>query len=474
MEILSITLSLLSLLYVVASTPVKGVGRFLAPDTMAATMLVAIFGVRPLFDDRFEGGAWYGRYVPSAEGETLSLLVGVLATVGLALGALATQGKVAHMAKRGNNHTGQSQHKVYFTAKRVLVTSLVSTLAYIIMLTALAGPSIFRQLSRGRSSDLQLGGIPEIVMMTPMTASLSVAIFLLAHRHRKLLGHEIVILLTAATSSLILFAQLGNRRFIIPAILIPAIAALVRKPMRVKLWHIAIAAVGIVLLAIIPMVRAAGARRPGEGLLAAAWRYLQNEGILGTIRPIFVSYDTEMFDYVAVAAPALEKLGFGVGRGTLVEFITRPLPERLAPTQAWSDVVLTELFGGKCGDPFCPVASYPGVLYFEGGLAIVAIGSFAAGMFLRTIASKLQHNGALNLPTLMNTVIISAFALVAIRTNTVHAAWWILYTIAISYAICYINTLFSISRKVPSRHPNATSRQIRSAPTPSHQNKVSR
>lgn len=435
LELLTLTVSLLAFGYILATTPVHGLGRYLSPDVTATAMLVAIFGIRPLFADRFDSGPWYSKYLPTEDGQTTSLLVGMIAIACFAIGTAVIRQKTkpARILKRKKQV--ERLNRVKFTSGHLLAFTAIGAVAYIGALIVFAGSNIFGQLRNGRSTDVSIGGVPEFVMILPLTASIAAALFLLGRTNSKMRPSELLILTMAVGSSIVLVSQLGNRRFIIPAILIPIIAALMRRPTRVKLWHVIGGTAGLLFLAIIPMVRSAGARRPGESLLGASWRYLQEEGIIGVIRPIFVSYDTEMFDYIAVVGPKLAKEDYGLGRGTFVEFMTRPLPGSWGDTPAWSERLLIELFGGGCGDPVCPVASLPGLLYFEGGYIVVALGAFIAGAFLSALATKWRYNQTLSIRNQAYVAIISSFALIAVRTNTVHAAWWIIYTLLLVYLV---------------------------------------
>lgn len=455
------------MIYIAATTPVKGLGRFLAPDTTSAAMLFAIFGIRPLFGDRFEGEPWYGMYMPTQEGENIAILVGMMAALGIAIGATCMNGRATKAKKRNMKSPIRTPAPIRFGTKDVLIATFTAAAVYIGLLVAMAGVQILGQLRQGRSAELAIGGIPEIVMIIPMTGSISTAVFLLASRKRRILIPEVIILVIAIFISILLVSQLGNRRFIIPAVLIPVIAALIRRPSRVRPWHLIAATISVLMLAIIPMVRAAGARHPDETMLGAAWRYLQKEGLSGTIKPVFVSYDTEMFDYIAILAPKLSQEGFGWGRGILLEFISRPAPGGMTTATSWSDALLTKLFGGGCGDPFCPVPSFPGVLYFDGGLVAVALGSLIMGALLRLLAIAWQYNANLSFTRLMTVVIASAFALIAMRTNTVHAAWWCIYAIGISYAVY----LYALSRRPARRRrygPNSDTRRMNTASEEPH------
>lgn len=406
-----------------------------------------------MFVGRFEEGAWYSKYVPTEEGVSIALIVGAMALIGFSLGAASVR-RQGRSTKAGLaiSHT-KNVERIYFPAGFVVLAALGGTATYVVALTLFAGPGIFGQLRNGRSAEVNIGGTPEFVMFLPLTGAIAVALFMLGNKYRKLTRLEILIAVLAVTTSLALVSQLGNRRFIIPAVLIPVISALMRRPARIRLWHIVVSFVGVLLLAIIPMVRAAGARRPGENLLSASWRYLHEEGFSGVLRPVFVSYDTEMFDYIAIVAPGLDGSAYGWGRGSLLEFATRPLPESWNGNPAWSERLLTQLFGGGCGDPVCPVASLPGVLYFEGGFIVVLLGSVATGAFLRSLAVKWKYNGNITIGSQLCVVIISSFALVAVRTNTVHASWWILYSLLI--ALVLYSLAKAINGRGPGGHPSS-------------------
>lgn len=446
MHLASFLVTLAVLIYVLTSTPVRGLGRLLAPDFMAVAVLFAIFGVRPLFADRFAKELWYEAYTPSQAGENIALTVGIAASISFAVGTFLTSHAPMKSRLDGNHQSGSKRPYRGMTSRHIAIFTMYSILIYAVLLVAISGPAILGQLRMGRSADVAIGQVPEIVMMIPLSPSLLVAMFLLTNRDRKLSKSDLMTAFAAIALSLALLSQLGNRRFIIPAILIPLIAALIRKPTRLKAQHVLLGTVAFLLLAILPMVRSTGARLPGETLMQASWRYFQQEGLSGTVRPIFVSFDTEMFDYIAILAPTLESADFGWGRGTALEFIMRPLPGSRLNEDSWSDQLLTRLFGGGCGDPVCPVASYPGVLYFDGGYTFVVIGCVLLGALLRYMAILWHSSKTLSLHKLMTVVIVSAFALVAIRTNTIHATWWVIYTILIYRGLFFAITHVRLSR----------------------------
>jgi len=440
----SFLVAALTLTYVLASNPNRGLGRFLAPDSMAAIMLIAIFTIRPVFTNRFDELAWYGFYLPDQAEETLALGVGITALIGLLLGVFLARLRPRKLQALEDRSGGLRSYDGWSFSRGKLVFATVAGLgAYVALLVAVAGPDVIRQLAGGRSSEVALAGVPEIVMMIPLAGSIAAAIFILGAKDRELVFLDIVLIIGSAAASILMVSQLGTRRFIIPAMLLPVLAALIRKPVRVKAGHIIIGAVAILFLAIVPMVRAAGARRVGENLATASWRYFQEEGIGGVLRPVFASYDTEMFDYIAVSSQGLSGDQYGLGRGTVLEFITRPIPSFTGIGEItgvpFSDQMIARLFGGGCGEPFCPVASVAGVLYFDGGFILVFLGSIAFGMGVRAVANRWVYSQGLTPFQMFAVVSVSSFALVAARTNTIHTMWWCIYTLIIGYVIIKVS-----------------------------------
>lgn len=423
-----ISIGVMAGVVLIATCPLRGLSRVIAPDVMAAIMLLAIFAVRPLIESRFTSRSFYG-YIPSEAGQNQAVVVGSLAMVFLLMGALVASTRFRAPEAILRDDRAPSRMRAW----QPLMAAMIGAVAYVGLVVALAGPDTLRSLAGGRSEVLSLGGIPELVFMAPLTGSIAASYFMLSRRGQRITPIEWVILVASVAISVVGVSQLGNRRFLIPAALIPIIAGAMRKPVNLRVRHVAGGAAAFTFLAIVPLVRAAGARRPGENLVSASVRHAREVGPEGVLRPVFASYDTEMFDYVALVAPSLgEGVPYGLGRGTLVELLARPLPSAVNVGDAHSDVVMSTFWGGGCGDPVCPVASAPGVLYFDGGLPLVALGCFVLGYGLRRLALAWKHNATMSTRQALLVAIASGFALVAMRTNTVHALWWIAYAALIA------------------------------------------
>jgi hypothetical protein len=441
MQLTSLVVGALALVYVISSTSNRGLMRFLAPESIGMIMLFAIFSVRPLFGNRFDEQLFYG-FVPSPAGQHTALVVGTVSMAAYALGCFICSVRPTRAAELAQAQKTTDGRSVELSAEKAVVFAIAGAALYVVLLLAVAGSSTVAALSGGRSAEVAIAGVPEFVLIVPMSGSVAVAIFLLYRRGTYLSLREVLLCLFSIAVSLVLLSQLGNRRFLIPAALIPVIAGLLRRRIAVRAYHVLIAAVAFMFVAIVPMVRSAGARMPGENLLSASWRYLGDEGISGVFTPVFASYDTEMLDYIALMSERLPPntgIGFGLGKGTLVEFLLRPLPSSITGTQ-YSDALLTSVWGGGCGQPVCPVASVAGVLYFEGGILAVGLGTFLFAVILRWLSNRLAYSATLATMPATAVVVASAFALVATRTNTVHSLWWVIYTLALTYGIYLLSS----------------------------------
>lgn len=440
------------LLVAIMTSPMKGVGRFLAPDVQSALILFMIFGVRPWIPDRLEGKGLYG-IDPSKEGMEVALAAGLVAAFAFACGLL-----VARLVRlRGHDMAGHSRisrwrsrpERHRMTVGKTLVWALVGAGAYSAAVIAASGFEGLSVLSGGRSEEATIAGFPEFLAMLPISGPVAIAFFLVQERCRPILMREWVMLSLPLGVSLGFVSMLGQRRFMIPCLLIPLLGYCLGRVVRVKWWHIATGFTGLLTLATVPMVRSAGARRPGEELIGATIRYVGEEGLVGTLRPVIASYDTEMLDYIAVVAGLLDsggEPGFGFGRGTFLEFLSRPLPSGIFPASEYSDRLLTELYGGPCGDPVCPVASVVGVSYFDFGLIGVFCAVALLAGVLRVLAAEIQFPARRSNLSLVFVCIGGAFALVATRTNTVHALWWALYVLMIAAGISFITSRFGFMR----------------------------
>lgn len=439
MHYLAATVASICLIVLWLTHPARGMTRLLSPDLVAITMLASIFAIRP-FVRKFTLGL-YGQnlsdeYIDRAVG------AGIVGMIAFTFGCL--------MVRRRENEfriRPPSRRELRLGSGGLLVLTVLGLLAYVGILTAIVGPAAVLAMGGGRSADVVTAGVPAIVMMIPLAGPVAGAAMVIGTRADVKLGLvRVVALLSTSALSIAALSQLGNRRFIIPAALIPIIAVVARRKIGVRPQYLLLGVAGLLVVAIIPMVRSAGSRRDGESFVDAILRYANDQGLLGIIEPVFASNDTEMLDFLGLVMQRMDDglQAFGLGRGTIGDFLTAPLPTSIFSGTSFADEVLIGIWGGGCGQPACPVASVVGVSYFDGGLIGVVLGCLLFGIFMRILARRLTMIETLSDWPALVAVVASSYAIVLTRTNTINAIWWVIYTIVIAAIVYALST-----RRVP-------------------------
>ncbi len=299
-------------------------------------------------------------------------------------------------------------------------------------LMALAGGGLgfLATLYEGRSEQVEkaLAGVPVLVGSLPLAGAIALSYVRLMREKLALLQRsEKVAYWLGVASTIVPPMALGTRRYLIPAVIAAAVAASYsRGSRRISNGSVVLASLMFVLLAVIPYTRGAGARTLGAGPIRAMTEYFSTHDLSSIVYNVFVSFDTEMFNYVAYVGPRLGTgIPYGLGRGTIGELLVAPLPARFG-IEPWSDTLLTRVFGGSCAEIVCPVASLPGSLLFDGGILAVA-----GGMLLWGIACSYLH-GSWSTGSALRVVprlAIVAFTVVIVRGNPVSSVIIAMYSI---------------------------------------------
>ena len=425
-------------------------------------ILVAIFGIRPLLVVGEPNHLFYGRDV--SEGYWTSVVVGALAISALGVGywlwpsrRISNDSQEHPPANLGGADLSGGRG-IMFAVSRVSIGALATVciglvLAWTLLMVALAGGTgVLSTMAGGRSgeSSLAIENLPIIVYSLPAAAAYTAAFWRIVversigslDRSSKLVFWGIVLLSLGPP------ALLGNRRFILPCV----IAAVIAANFPTKRWNARItplkvfASLAVVtILASIPYVRSAGSRQSGDNLIDALVSYVQAEGFTGVFTNFFRSYDTEMFDYIALVSPGLgSTTPYGWGRGTFMDVAVSALPAQAVDTPAWSNQILIDTFGQTCAAGVCPVPSYAGTAFFDFGFVGVALLSVICGVLFRAFENSFHRSGGLALLALL---IAGSFPATAIRGNY-PSQMWIAFNIFVLTAISLI-ILRLLAKPVP-------------------------
>ena len=395
-------------------------GALLSPFSTVVILLTAIFGGRPLFMIVNGDYAFYRADVSAGMG--LASAIGLSGLVALCTGYALGRLRTGTRALRAGPPEVQSGSMAVNAALACGVL-----LAWLIASAVLGGglESVATSFD-GRSVEagLALKGVPAIVPALPVVAGVLIVVSRLRiERVRRLRPPETCLYWAITALSVIPPTALGNRRFLIPTILAALIGACGRSwSKRPGLGLIVGASVVVLMLMIVPFIRSAGSRTDSSDFLGAMMDRLSGSGVSGVIGDFFLSYDTEMYSYIALIAPQLGSGGlpFGAGRGTLLDGVIAPLPASWLPGPSWSDTVLTYAFGGGCGEVFCPVPSLFGTLYFDFAFPGVVLGAVLVGFGCAVWERRFQ---AATGPSLTALLVLGAFAPVAARGNAVSLLW---------------------------------------------------
>jgi oligosaccharide repeat unit polymerase len=387
-------------------------------------MLLSIFAIRPLVasGDDFD---LYG--LDASSGAGYAEKVGTIALVCLALGAVLARTKRSIMwPLRAEAEPSRRELRSPWAVVALAVAGGVVTVAVLALIGGSA--ALHGYFVSGRSAQLTsaLSGLPTFVSMISFLGAAAAAVYAaVIVQSRRFTRREVAILSFGIAVSFLLNVSTGNRRALIPIILVPISVVLLARAGRLSKVILGLGVVAIFFFATLPFVRSEGAR-PGANVFAASTQFATANGLGLVAHDFFVSYDTEMFNYVAFVGPRLgESIPYGNGQAFFGELITFPFPASASPQDNYSDVMLQRLFGKNCAQGVCPVPSAPGVFMLDFGFLGVAVGMTVVGWFYR----RVETSGALGLTpaSLVAAGVVAGYAPILIRTYSPDAVWWEIY-----------------------------------------------
>ena len=430
------TLSIvIGVLAVIVSTRLRR-GSLISPFSLTIFILVSIFGVRPILMLRYHEFDFYGINVVDGFGTAAKVgLISIICVIlGYAVGTLTGADKARRTPRQRKEKPQGYSGEAVFTIHRAFAATAITVAVWLAAVAALGGGlSFVQEMFAGRSAAVKAegAGLPMFVPALPLAGAVLLAYARrCTERARPLNPWERTLYWTGVALAVVPPAALGSRRFMLPCIVVAAIGASTRTwRRRVRLPVILASFATLLVMATIPFIRSAGARTPGENFAQATASFIAQNGVTGVLKDYFLSFDTEMFNYVAYLGPKLgQSWPYGYGRGTFIEAVQTPIPARFGFT-TWSDQILTHTFGGGCAQQMCPVASLPGTLFFDFGLAGVIAGLFLFGVLCRRLESALQlaeNNRSILL------LLVAGLIPILVRGNPITGSWIIMNALVAS------------------------------------------
>lgn len=406
-------------------------GSLLSPYSLVLLILLSIYGVRPLLmPDEPRSFMFYGYSITS--GFEQAAFLGFLGIMAFIVGYMAV--KFGLTSKNTPQLEAAVENKAESPLRdsapvRAAAAGWALFAAWFAAMVALGGGIGFLAvLFAGRSEQSleALAGVPAFIFALPVIGCLLIAavrlqyerVFTLYTKSQNI-GYWLV-----AAASVVPPSALGTRRFLIPSLVIVLLGALANDWQRkIKLKWIVAGLGGFLALAAIPFVRSAGSRTSGStDLLGSMAAYFREEGVRGTLNNFFLSWDTEMFNYVAYLSRRMgDEIPFGFGRGTVGELLAMPIPAAISPFQRWNDVLLKYAFGSGCSiETACPVPSIIGVLYSDLAipgllLGMLIVGGMSARFEERLVAATGTRVGVL--------LLAAGFSVLIARGNSMAQIW---------------------------------------------------
>lgn len=404
-------------------------GPMLAPFSIFIVILLSIYGVRPLLmRDSPESTLFYG-YVVSESGFELAVLLGFLGTIAFIAGYGIT--RLLTRKKRLETFANPPEfiHPGATAPRRSFVAGWVLIAVWPAAMITVGGLSFVIILFQGRNVETSaaLANIPAIVFAVPVVACLTIAVTRFHYeRFAKYTRAQSLTYWAIAAVAVIPPSALGTRRFLIPSVVIVLLGVLSARTWYkvVKPWWLVAGAAAFVVLALFPFVRSSGSRVGGsEDLIGAMSDFLREEGLRGALNGFFLSFDTEMLNWVAFFAPEMgSDIPFGMGRGTVGDLVAQTIPASISPFPIWNDYLLTQAFGGGCAISTCPVPSIIGVLYTDLAIPGLIIGMFILGLLAARFDHSFLHARSIRYTALL--LIVAGFAVVFVRGNSSSQLWY--------------------------------------------------
>jgi hypothetical protein len=365
------------------------------PTFGGGVMLALLFGVRPLYI--IVGGQYEYLGYQTEPQITAVIGLGLLGSVAFAIGYFwFRRGRVA--CGEGPTVTDEATGRPALRKSVVLVALISSVLGvglFAVNLLRMGPPGQVIPLWLGGHSiqlnDASAGSTEYLASAPILLACAATAIGVVWTWHLTRLQMVMVFALAVASAGVFLIN--GDRRFLLPCVLVPVVAyylSVDRRPGR-KLLAAAIP-LAFVLLATVPWFRTAAGRAEFGGIPTILAQSVTSP--LTAWNRFITLNDTEMESALSVQLQVQRDPGdFYYGRATFGDLLLAPIPSAIfpgKPVTARNDM-LTRAFGAPCtvsANHYCPDFSVIGTFYQDLWWPGVFLGMAALGAFSRAIWAR--------------------------------------------------------------------------------------
>jgi len=287
-----------------------------------------------------------------------------------------------------------------------------------------------RLLVAGRS-----GGVTEQTLSSSEYLSAApiliacVAIVLVAVRGTQMTRPEKAAAFIAALVPAVLALLLGNRRFVIPSVVIPVVVyylAAGRRPSFSRL--VVLVPIIFIILSTLVFARSSGARQQSGGVAPIFAEAFARP--VDSWRTFIGGHDTAMVAWLGVE---IESINSGAtshtyGKAVFGDLLLAPIPSQIVPGKPITarDGLLVDIFGGRCVEGSCPDFSAIGTFYQDFAYPGVILGMFLLGA---GAARAWRHFlSAPNDPRAMAlAAAVAVFVPIVIRAGFMPGVAWFLY-----------------------------------------------
>jgi hypothetical protein len=420
------------------------------PIVFACAMLAVLCGIRPIItsvtgdyvlNERYNAEPFFAK----------SVALGAIATITfiLAYELIGVSGRDARPARTESLTKLDPRMAIAYAA----AISMLGLMLYSVYVR-LAGGLGALLAQRSKQLIQSVGNASEYLSAAPVALACAATLIVIVYRGALSTSQKLCVTALAVVPAG-LFAMLGNRRFIIPCLLLPLFVGYLASGNRPRTIRVAILVpMAFLILATIPFARSEGARNAAGGIAPIYREAFSKPG--ETANRFFNGPDTDMLLYLGLQINFQDDTSsFYRGDATIGDLLIAPIPSSIYPAKpvtARNDI-LTRIFGQPCSNVggTCPDFSVIGTFYQDFAIPGVIIGMALLGAGASGLWRRFKRNPSS--PYLMLAVgVVTIYLPIVIRAGMMPATSWALYFL-IPTAIG-----IRISRRAPMRRAKRVDR----------------